>query len=175
MHLPAYVQYASETTTEMMFQVATKVKESALKVNFSSKDSTSEVFIEIAFGSTCGVLLLVILALSLTIWLQRKQIKRLLAFFHGQRIDDERRPIVHNNAPNESREGDESFQDAVHNPNFIHQNHNVNNTVALIFPNNILGFRNITSLREFQKNQRLALKQYQEYQTQIFVPQPNAV
>ena len=78
MHLPAYVQYGAETTTELMIQMATKlndVRDSALKVNFSSKDLTSEVFIEIALGSTCSFLLLVILALSLTIWLQRKQIK----------------------------------------------------------------------------------------------------
>jgi hypothetical protein len=180
MHLPAYVQYGAETTTELMIQMAAKlneVRDSALKVNFSSKDLTSEVIIEIALGSTCSFLLLVILALSLTIWLQKKQIKRLLVFFHGQRIDEDRRPIFinNNNDTNDTGDADENFQDAVHNPNFIHQNHNVNNVVTLIFPNIVPGFRNLTAFREFQKNQRLALKQYQDHQKQIFVPRPEAI
>ena len=177
MHLPAYVQYGAETTTELMIQVANKlneVKDSTLKLNFSSKDSASEVYIELAFGSTFGILLIVILALSIIIWLQKRQIKRLLAFFHGQRIDEERRPILNNNETNVALEGEENdhFHDAVHNPNYIHQDHNVNNAVALIFPNIVPGFKNITALREFQRNQRYALKQYQEHQTEIFVQRP---
>ena len=57
-----------------------------------------------------------------------------------------------------------------HNPIFLHQNQNINNEVDAIFPAVIPGFRNVTALCTFQKNQRDVFKAYQLEQIRIFIP-----
>jgi len=163
MYLPAYVQYESDTTSSTKTSV---IKESALKLNIFAKDLTSEYSIEIAFGTSCAILFIVIFALLIVIWLQRKKIARLMRFFHGHRPDEERLVNLNGSA---NQNSEESFHDAaVNNQNILHQDIIVNNVVELMFPAILPGFRNITALRAFQKTQREALKEYQKRQEDAF-------
>jgi hypothetical protein len=147
-----------------------------LNMSVTSSDESSEYFLEIAFGTSSAFLLVVIIALSIIIWLQKREIKRLCAFFRGQRPNEELEPIIRNNNANQSQNEEENFHDAngneaqnvVINRNRVHLDQNINNVVDLIFPQVVANFRNITALREFQKNQRAALKEYQDNQMVIF-------
>ena len=173
MHLlPLYPQF--EEAPAQLHTQAKSLHGSSLtvKASVATKDSTSESFWEITFGTSCAFLLAVIFVLLIIIWMQRGKVRRLAAFFHGY-PQEELRPIIYNRADNVDR-GQNLNNDeinVVQNPIILHQNQNINNVVDAIFPAVLPGFRNITALRNFQKNQRDVFKAYQHEQIRIFQPQ----
>ena len=176
MHLlPLYPQF-EEAPAQLQTQAKSLTGSSlTVKASVATKDSTSESFWEITFGTSCAFLLAVIIVLLIIIWMQRGKILRLAAFFHGDRRpnQEELRPIIYNRADNVDR-GQNLNNDeinVVQNPIILHQNQNINNVVDAIFPVVLPGFRNITALRNFQKNQRDVFKAYQHEQIRIFQPQ----
>jgi hypothetical protein len=75
-------------------KTAEKRRKNSLKTfRFKSLQKTSsESTLEIDFGSMCLFLLTIITVLGIIIWLQRKEIRRLMRFFHGRPVpqhDDE--------------------------------------------------------------------------------------
>ena len=145
-------------------------------MGISTKDSLSVYNLEVAFGTSFGILLLVVLALVIIIWIQRKQIARLIAFFNGQQ-PEERRPIYNrlNRNDQDSHEDEDYFNLTVvnnqHAPLRFHQNANIAGLIELIFPRELdpqQHIRNITALRAFHKCQRDALKAYVANQEVLF-------
>ena len=172
----------------------------SLNVDFgvTSNETEQAFYLYVAFGTSSGILVSIIIGLLLTIWLQRTKINRLNQYFLGRFPDEEEkhRPIIyrpnrderanHNAVANPNADAnhnadalnpiagannnhnDDDFEDAIGNQNITHQGAIINRVVDLIFPQFVPGFRNITALKAFQKSQREALKVYQVQQVEIF-------
>ncbi len=129
--------------------------------------------------------------MSILIWLQRNEIKRLRQYFLGRFPADDEQALIYRNNNNHNAvlnrdqndlvqdrrqeeieandgQGQNDFEDAVENPNIIHQGRNINQLINLMFPQILPGFRNITALKAFHKTQREGLKEYQTSQDAIF-------
>ena len=126
-------------------------------------DSFSVYNLEIAFGTSCCLLLFVMIVLAAISILQWKQISRLTAFFNGHQPDDERQPIYRHD------ENDNELANVNNNQACFHQNASINEVIELIFPRElpIQHLRNITALKAFHKSQREALKNYSANQGRL--------
>ena len=155
--LPPYPIF-EDTRNQQNLNQETASPSIKLNMNASSSQSFSVYHLELVLGTTCAFLILFIVALSILILLQRKEIIRLRAFFHGQHPVEEMKSIITN----------DHVADMFENQNIVHQNRNINNLVDLIFPKVVPGFKNVTSIREFHKNQCAALKIYHGEQMGIF-------
>ena len=140
-----------------------------------SKDSSFVYNLEIAYGTSCGFLILVVLVLVIIILLQRSQIVRLTAFFNGHQPDEDRRPIYNGIQNNQ----DDQDLTVVNNDQvIIHQNANIIEVVELMFPRGLCRqrhLRNISALRAFHKSQREALKAYASNQERLFYAAQNQI
>ena len=141
---------------------------SSIKLNTSvlTMDSSLVYNLELAFGTSCALLLLFIVALSIVIYVQRKEINGLRAFFRGHNSVEEMQPMISNENRNQTQIGEGLFH--ADNQHRVHQNRNINNVADLIFPQVVPGFRVVTAIRNFHKNQSDALKIYHVDQMRIF-------
>ena len=180
MHLPKFPQFDEVTATPTTKETSQNNK-LLFNMGISTEDSTSIYNLEIAFGTSFAILLLIIVIMALIIWLQRKHILRLRVYFNGQpqenpqhqdngqANEEERRPIF--NAGNQQGELGDLIP--VENNNIrLHQNQDVTPLFYLMFPRDLTAgvnhLRNITALRAFHKSQREALKAYASRQEELF-------
>ena len=127
MDLPAFPQYKSDSGSTSQTKLE-RVFNSELKLNISTKDLTSEFTLEIAFGSVCLFLLTIITVLVIIIWLQRKQIRRLMRFFHGRPVPqhEDEHHLLNINDQDEFHDANQNVNNAANNP-LENQNQDVNN------------------------------------------------
>ena len=170
MHLPAFPQFDEITTMGTTTIEAIQTNKLLFNMGLANKDSASIYNLEIAFGTSFGFLLLVIGILALIVWVQRKQIVRLTAFFNGHQPEENRQLIVINR-----EENDDNLANVNNERMRFHQNADITQVIDLIFPSELPAqhLRNKTALKAFHKSQREALKNYAAHQERLFLANQN--